>query len=84
MIIRSAVLEGTVAEADRAGFDAHIADPLAELRVRTADFVWLTGRLLAVAERHCKGRLVSLLEGGYDLDALAEASAAHVRTLMHG
>ena len=67
-----------------AGFDAHIADPLAELRVRTADFVWLTGRLLAVAERHCKGRLVSLLEGGYDLDALAEASAAHVRTLMHG
>lgn len=67
-----------------AGFDAHIADPLAELRVRTADFAWLTGRLLTVADRHCKGRLVSVLEGGYDLDALAEATAAHVRSLMHG
>ena len=66
-----------------AGFDAHIADPLAQLRVRTADFVWLTEQLLAVAQRHCGGRLVSVLEGGYDLDALAEASAAHVRGLMH-
>ena len=67
-----------------AGFDAHIADPLAELRVRTPDFAWLTGRLLAAAERHCKRRLVSVLEGGYDLAALADASAAHVRTLMLG
>ena len=65
-----------------AGFDAHIADPLAQLRVRTPDFVWLTEQLLAVAERNCSGRLVSVLEGGYDLDALAEASAAHVRALM--
>ena len=67
-----------------AGFDAHIADPLAELRVRTIDFAWLTGRLVAIADRHCQGRLVSVLEGGYDLDALADATAAHVRTLMQG
>ena len=67
-----------------AGFDAHIADPLAQLRVRTADFVWLTMQLLDIAQRHCGGRLVSVLEGGYDLDALADASAAHVRALMTG
>ncbi|HTN12313.1 MAG TPA: histone deacetylase family protein [Acetobacteraceae bacterium] len=65
-----------------AGFDAHIADPLAQLRVETADFAWLTGELLAVARRHCGGRLVSLLEGGYDLDALAASAAAHVRALL--
>jgi len=66
-----------------AGFDAHKADPLAQLRVETADFVWLTEALLALARKHCKGRLVSLLEGGYDLSALAACAAAHVRTLMH-
>lgn len=65
-----------------AGFDAHIDDPLAQLRVRTPDFTWLTQQLVAVAQRHCKGRLVSVLEGGYDLDALADATAAHVRALM--
>ncbi len=67
-----------------AGFDAHKADPLAQLRLETADFAWLTGRLVEVARTHCHGRVVSLLEGGYDLDALAEASAAHVRALMDG
>jgi acetoin utilization deacetylase AcuC-like enzyme len=67
-----------------AGFDAHVADPLAQLRVETADFAWLTGELLAVARRHCGGRLVSVLEGGYDLDALAASAAAHVRALMLG
>jgi acetoin utilization deacetylase AcuC-like enzyme len=65
-----------------AGFDAHVADPLAQLRVETEDFAWLTGELLAVARRHCGGRLVSLLEGGYDLNALAASAAAHVRALM--
>jgi acetoin utilization deacetylase AcuC-like enzyme len=65
-----------------AGFDAHKADPLAQLRVETADFAWLTGRLLEVARAHCGGRLVSVLEGGYDLDALAASAAAHVRTLL--
>ena len=65
-----------------AGFDAHRADPLAELQVETADFAWLTDKLLAVADTHAGGRVVSLLEGGYDLGALAASTAAHVRRLM--
>ncbi len=65
-----------------AGFDAHRADPLAELRVETEDFAWLTDRLLAVADRYAQGRVVSMLEGGYDLAALAASTAAHVRRLM--
>ncbi|MGX9961792.1 histone deacetylase family protein [Roseomonas sp. F4] len=65
-----------------AGFDAHAADPLAQLRVREADFAWLTTELCAIADRYAQGRLVSLLEGGYDLDALALSTAAHVRALM--
>ena len=65
-----------------AGFDAHRADPLAELRVETEDFAWLTDRLLGVAEARCDGRIVSVLEGGYDLGALAASAAAHVRRLM--
>jgi acetoin utilization deacetylase AcuC-like enzyme len=67
-----------------AGFDAHKADPLAQLRLETGDFAWLTGKLMEVARAQCGGRLVSLLEGGYDLDALAESTAAHVRALMDG
>ena len=66
-----------------AGFDAHARDPLAQLRVREADFAWLTAEICAVADRSCGGRVVSLLEGGYDLDALASSAAAHVRALMH-
>jgi acetoin utilization deacetylase AcuC-like enzyme len=65
-----------------AGFDAHKADPLAQLRLETADFAWLTERLMGIADRHCGGRLVSVLEGGYDLVALAACAAAHVRTLL--
>jgi acetoin utilization deacetylase AcuC-like enzyme len=65
-----------------AGFDAHKADPLAQLRVETADFAWITQELLRIAAAHCGGRIVSTLEGGYDLDALAASAAAHVRTLM--
>ncbi|MDD2876713.1 MAG: histone deacetylase family protein [Acidiphilium sp.] len=65
-----------------AGFDAHKDDPLAELNVETEDFAWLTSALMDVAERHCGGRIVSLLEGGYDLRALAAGTAAHVRALM--
>ena len=65
-----------------AGFDAHRADPLAELRVETEDFGWLTDRLLAVADSRSSGRVVSLLEGGYDLAALAASAAVHVRRLM--
>jgi len=65
-----------------AGFDAHKEDPLAQLSLETADFAWISRELLAIADRHAKGRLVSALEGGYDLAALADATAAHVRVLM--
>ena len=65
-----------------AGFDAHAADPLAQLRLNVSDFSWVTDELLALADRVCPGRVVSLLEGGYDLDALAASAAAHVRSLM--
>jgi len=65
-----------------AGFDAHRADPLAQLRVETADYGWITQELLRVAAMHCEGRLVSVLEGGYDLEALAASAAIHVRGLM--
>ncbi len=65
-----------------AGFDAHRADPLAQLRLGTADFAWITTRLLELADRHAQGRLVSVLEGGYDLPALAASTATHVRKLL--
>ena len=65
-----------------AGFDAHRADPLAQLRLATEDFGWITDWLLAIADRVCEGRVVSVLEGGYDLDALAASAALHVRRLM--
>ena len=64
-----------------AGFDAHEADPLAELNWSTADFSWLTERLCKIAEECCEGRLVSTLEGGYDLKALADSVKAHVKKL---
>ena len=65
-----------------AGFDAHAADPLAQLRLREKDFTWVTNALLEVADTHCPGRVVSLLEGGYNLAATAASAAAHVRALM--
>jgi acetoin utilization deacetylase AcuC-like enzyme len=65
-----------------AGFDAHRADPLAELELDESDFAWATTQICKVAARSCGGRVVSALEGGYDLDALARSSAAHVRALM--
>lgn len=65
-----------------AGFDAHRDDPLAQMGLTAADFGWITGRLCDVAEECCAGRLVSVLEGGYDLDALADSVAAHVGVLM--
>ncbi|MEM8975379.1 MAG: histone deacetylase family protein [Pseudomonadota bacterium] len=65
-----------------AGFDAHEADPLANLRLVEADFGWATEQLLDVAARHCGGRVVSMLEGGYDLKGLAGSAAVHVKTLM--
>ncbi|HEX3983389.1 MAG TPA: histone deacetylase family protein [Acidisoma sp.] len=65
-----------------AGFDAHRDDPLAEIMLETEDFAWVTDAILAMARRHTAGRVVSLLEGGYDLDALAASTAAHVRRLL--
>jgi acetoin utilization deacetylase AcuC-like enzyme len=65
-----------------AGFDAHRRDPLAQLLLEEADYAWATERLLACAARHCEGRLVSSLEGGYDLEALSASAAAHVGALM--
>jgi acetoin utilization deacetylase AcuC-like enzyme len=67
-----------------AGFDAHAADPLAGLEVETEDFIWLTEEFLGIAGRHAKGRVVSVLEGGYDLEALAESVSTHIQTLMRG
>lgn len=64
-----------------AGFDAHVADPLASLELVEEDFAWITTELLGVARRHAGGRLVSVLEGGYDLTALAASALAHVRAL---
>ncbi|MDF2096241.1 histone deacetylase family protein [Aquibaculum arenosum] len=65
-----------------AGFDAHEDDPLASLRYLEEDFAWATSELLAVANHACRGRLVSSLEGGYDLDALGRSAAAHVGALL--
>ena len=65
-----------------AGFDAHRADPLAKLNWEVDDFVWLAHQICDLADRHCQGRVVSTLEGGYDLTALALSVAAHVETLM--
>jgi acetoin utilization deacetylase AcuC-like enzyme len=65
-----------------AGFDAHKSDPLAAINLTEADFAWATEALMEIADRRCQGRIVSLLEGGYDLEALAASVAAHVAALM--
>ena len=67
-----------------AGFDAHHRDPLAEINLTEDDFDWATGQLMDSAARHADGRLVSLLEGGYDLQGLAFSVAAHVGRMMKG
>src|SRR5690606_14798733 len=67
-----------------AGFDAHASDPLAGLRLLEADYAWLTGELVAIAGRHAQGRIVSMLEGGYDLDALTACTRAHALALRCG
>jgi len=64
-----------------AGFDAHADDPLANLSWQRADYEWLTQRICDLAQKHCAGRVVSSLEGGYDLHALADCCAAHVHVL---
>lgn len=67
-----------------AGFDADYRDPLANLQWQPEDFGWVTGKLMDMADAHCDNRLVSLLEGGYDLNGLGEGAAAHVSMLLHG
>lgn len=65
-----------------AGFDGHRDDPLGELNFDEADYSWMTRELISLANRHAAGRLVSVLEGGYNLKALAKSVAAHVQSLM--
>jgi acetoin utilization deacetylase AcuC-like enzyme len=67
-----------------AGFDAHALDPLAQLEWEDGDYAWITGKLMDVAERRCANRIVSLLEGGYDLTGLAGGVRQHVAMLMGG
>ncbi len=67
-----------------AGFDAHRRDPLAQQTLEAKDFAWATRAITAVARRHCGGRIVSSLEGGYDLEALGQSAVAHVQALGEG
>ena len=67
-----------------AGFDAHRRDPLANLTLVEADFDWVTRELMEIAQASAKGRVVSVLEGGYDLEGLANSAAAHLAALMQG
>jgi acetoin utilization deacetylase AcuC-like enzyme len=66
-----------------AGFDAHMRDPLANINLAEADFIWATQKIMDLADGCAAGRVISLLEGGYDLQALGNSVAAHVATLMH-
>jgi acetoin utilization deacetylase AcuC-like enzyme len=65
-----------------AGFDAHERDPLGSLRLVEDDFAWATSKILDIADKSCEGRVVSMLEGGYDLEGLAKSVGAHVQVLM--
>ena len=78
------VSSGELVRAYRANalFDAHRDDPLAQENLDEDDFVWVTQELLKIADKHSEGRVVSALEGGYNLDALGRSAAAHVRVLM--
>jgi acetoin utilization deacetylase AcuC-like enzyme len=67
-----------------AGFDAHVRDPLAAQSLEAEDFAWATRAIVSVANRRCGGRIVSSLEGGYDLEALGRSAAAHVKALQEG
>jgi len=65
-----------------AGFDAHASDPMAHMRLTTEDFSWVTHELCKLAQEVCGGRVVSVLEGGYDLKSLTVSCAAHVKALL--
>jgi acetoin utilization deacetylase AcuC-like enzyme len=65
-----------------AGFDAHERDPLGGLNLTSADFSWITHQLVAIADKHCDGRIISVLEGGYDLQGLEDGLCAHLEALQ--
>jgi acetoin utilization deacetylase AcuC-like enzyme len=67
-----------------AGFDAHKRDPLANLQFVEEDFAWATRKIMDVADKTAQGRVVSVLEGGYDLEGLSQSAAVHVIALMRG
>jgi acetoin utilization deacetylase AcuC-like enzyme len=67
-----------------AGFDAHHRDPLAQINLVGDDFDWATARLMDVAGKFCNNRVVSSLEGGYDLEGLAESAGLHIQRLLRG
>ena len=67
-----------------AGFDAHHRDPLGSLQLAEEDFAWITLKLMEAAEIHCGGRIVAVLEGGYDLQGLGASAGIHVQALMRG
>ncbi len=88
---RKAISDGWLDALDRfqpqlilvsAGFDAHRLDPLADIELETEDYRWITDTITAVAKVHCRGRVVSMLEGGYNLQVLADGVEAHIRGLM--
>ena len=66
-----------------AGFDAHQADPLADVHLDERDYRWVTQQLKAIADQHCEGRIVSVLEGGYDLTALSRSACQHIKVLAN-
>jgi acetoin utilization deacetylase AcuC-like enzyme len=65
-----------------AGFDAHTKDPLSQTNWQTEDFYWLTEAIKTLANELCQGRIVSILEGGYHLEALADSAEVHIRSLV--
>jgi acetoin utilization deacetylase AcuC-like enzyme len=65
-----------------AGFDAAAADDIANINLEPTSFAWMTAQLMAIADRHCGGRMISVLEGGYDLPSLARCVVEHVSTMM--
>ena len=67
-----------------AGFDAHVDDDMSDMRLSTQGFSWMTEQIVRMADRYAKGRLLSVLEGGYSIRRLPELAADHVRILMHG
>ena len=67
-----------------AGFDAHAADPLGSVELQEEDFAWATLKMMEIADRHCDNRVISMMEGGYDINALASSVGVHIQALMRG